>query len=157
VIDMSKVVGDIVFPTHRERSLYLSKTNAERAAWRAENAVRLHYVNKSDAPINPPVELEKGAVQLAATADANEPMPAFAESEIIVGSQPMNDTPLVEASINSDEKHTKQDTMEPGAVDLLRKLAPDRPWLVRTISSLEGGSPQFPKKLGYHVGPPQRG
>jgi hypothetical protein len=38
-----------------------------------------------------------------------------------------------------------------GAVDLLHFLAPQGPWTVRTISSLEGGSPQLPRKLGYHV------
>ena len=39
-----------------------------------------------------------------------------------------------------------------GAVELLRMLAPDGPWNVRTISSL-GGSPQLPQKLGYRVSP----
>lgn len=40
-----------------------------------------------------------------------------------------------------------------GAADLLRVLAPQGPWTVRTISSVAGGSPKLPKQLGYHVGP----
>jgi hypothetical protein len=40
-----------------------------------------------------------------------------------------------------------------GAADLLGALAPEGPWTVRTISSLEGGAPQLPKRLGYRVGP----
>ncbi len=46
---------------------------------------------------------------------------------------------------------------EPTAPDLLRMLAPDGPWNVRTITSVGDGdkkpSPQLPQKLGYHLGP----
>jgi Primase C terminal 2 (PriCT-2) len=45
---------------------------------------------------------------------------------------------------------TEQD---PGAVDLLRKLAPEGSWTVRSISSIDGGAPKLPRGLGYHVGP----
>jgi hypothetical protein len=41
----------------------------------------------------------------------------------------------------------------PGAADLLRVLAPAGPWNVRSISSVDGGPPQLPQKLGYRVGP----
>jgi P4 family phage/plasmid primase-like protien len=40
-----------------------------------------------------------------------------------------------------------------GAMDLLRMLAPEGPWTVRTISSVDGGPPQLPQRLGYQVGP----
>ncbi len=94
------------------------------------------------------------------------PMKPLVESEIVLPSSKAADGAAaavdVERSIatpdlgmDAEERAASDHMLQqsgPGAVDLLRMLAPDGPWNVRTISSLNGGGPQLPKKLGYHVG-----
>jgi P4 family phage/plasmid primase-like protien len=103
----------------------------------------------------------------SADAVVTAPMMSLVESEIVLPSSQAADSEaamviVTERSVTApdlviDAEPAASDHMlqqpGPGAVDLLRMLAPDGPWNVRTISSLSGGSPQAPKKLGYHVGP----
>ena len=71
---------------------------------------------------------------------AHEPSRSQADTEAAI---PPLMSELIEPSVK---------VQQPGALELLRALAPHGPWNVRTISSL-GGSPQLPQKLGYQVGP----
>ena len=62
-------------------------------------------------------------------------------------------TQLEPQTINDPSIATEHQSMEPGAVALLRMLAPEGPWTVRSISSIDGGAPKLPRGLGYQVGP----
>jgi P4 family phage/plasmid primase-like protien len=110
--------------------------------------------------MNDLMEGGKRSVERDTTAPESAPaavMRAPVTSEIVVAaatSRDRRDITGVELRVEKPKASAqKLQAEKPGSADLLRMLAPDGPWNVRTISSIDGGSPKLPQKLGYHVGP----
>jgi hypothetical protein len=88
-------------------------------------------------------------VEEALLLEAPAPMKPPVYCDIVVNSEAIESA---EQGNNDEDARPSESGLVASAADLIRTLAPEGPWTVRTISSLEGGSPQLPKKLGYHVG-----
>lgn len=80
-------------------------------------------------------------------------------NNIVVPSTPVA-LPPVKCSADVDvgaRVHLDKNMPAADAAGLLRILAPEGPWTVRTISSIEGGPPQLPRRLGFYLGPANAG
>ena len=61
MIDKTRVVGDLLFATHRERAWYLGRSDIERRRWLREHPGRWWYIKdlqREAAPPGPPLESE---------------------------------------------------------------------------------------------------
>jgi len=61
MIDKTRVFGDLLFATHRERAWYIGRSDIERRRWLRENPGRSWYIKdlqQEAAPPAPPVESE---------------------------------------------------------------------------------------------------
>jgi hypothetical protein len=127
---MNSEFDGLAFPSAEARTYYINMDAAGRQTWRDEHP-----------PMKPPLPSD---IIIEPAIPADEPPRQFEQPG-----------PEVESERDAPQCEQPGPAVEPehDAVRLLRILAPEGPWTVRTISSLEGGSPQLPRKLGFHVGP----